>query len=251
VAVFGQLTSTRPADTTARGELVQRLRELVLDVRAFAARRDAYDAGDSRPLSARRADLEALVPVVEGRLPLVVRVDRASDIAAALDLAGELKLRLMILGGAEAWKVAARLASDKVPVLTGALDNIPSSFAALGQRQDNAALLQKAGVPLVIVGSPGDAFNVRNIRQEAGNAVSYGLGWEEALRAVTLAPAELFGVGAEVGSLAPGRDANVVVWSGDPFEFATIAEHVFIRGRDVKGPSRQDLLTDRYKKPGR
>jgi imidazolonepropionase-like amidohydrolase len=248
VAMFGQLSSAQGAGTSARGELVQRFRELVADVRAFAARREAYDAGDSRELSARRADLEAMVPVIEGRLPLVLDVNRAADIEMALDLAREFSLRIMILGGSEGWKVASRLAAEKVPVLTGALDNIPSSFATLGSRQENAGLLAKAGVPLVIVGTAGEAFNVRNIRQEAGNAVAYGLGWDAALRAVTLSVAEQFGVADRVGSLQTGRDANVVVWSGDPFEFATIAEHVFVRGRSVRRPSRQDELTEKYKR---
>ena len=247
VAMFGQLGSAEGAGTTARGELVQRFRELIADVRAFAARRDAYDAGNSRELSARRADLEAMIPVVEGRLPLVVAVNRAADIETALDLAREFALKIMVLGGAEAWKVSGRLAADKVPVLTGALDNIPSSFAALGSRQENAGLLAKAGVPLVIV-NPGETFNVRNIRQEAGNAVAYGLAWDAALRAVTLAVAEQFGVADRIGSLQPGRDANVVVWSGDPFEFASAAEHVFVRGRSVKRPSRQDELTEKYRR---
>jgi len=250
VAMFGQLGSAAGADTTARGELVQRFRELVADVRAFAARRDAYDAGNSRELSARRIDLEALVPVVEGRLPLVVSVDRASDIDTMLDLAAEFGLKVMVLGGAEAWKVADRLAALKVTVLTGGLDNIPSSFATLGTRQENAGLLARAGVPLVIVESPGDAFNVRNIRQEAGNAVAYGLAWDAALRAITLTPAEAFGVADRVGSLQPGRDANVVVWSGDPFEFSTTAEQVFVHGRSMKRPSRQDELTTKYKPRG-
>jgi imidazolonepropionase-like amidohydrolase len=248
VAMFGQLGSAEGAGASARGELVQRLRELIGDVRAFASRRDAYEAGNSRDLSARRADLEAMIPVAEGRLPLVLAVDRAADIEMALDLARELNLKIMILGGAEAWKVSSRLASEKVAVLTGGLDNIPSSFASLGQRQENAGLLAKAGVPLAILGSPGEAFNVRNIRQEAGSAVAYGLGWDAALRAVTLTVAEQFGVADRVGSLQPGRDANVVVWSGDPFEFATVAEHVFVKGRPVKRPSRQDELTEKYKR---
>jgi len=248
VAMFGQIGSAQGAGVSARGELVQRFRELIGDVRAFASRRDAYEAGNSRDLSARRADLEAMIPVVEGRLPLVLAVDRAADIEMALDLARELNLKIMILGGAEAWKVSSRLAAEKMAVLTGGLDNIPSSFASLGQRQENAGLLAKAGVPLVILGSPGEAFNVRNIRQEAGSAVAYGLGWDAALRAVTLTVAEQFGVADRVGSLQPGRDANVVVWSGDPFEFATVAEHVFVKGRTVKRPSRQDELTEKYKR---
>jgi imidazolonepropionase-like amidohydrolase len=181
----------------------------------------------------------------------MVAVDRASDIEAALALAAEYRLKLIISGGAEAWEVAPKLASAKVPVLTGAMNNIPSSFAALGTRQDNAALLRKAGVDVAIIGNAGggdeEAFNVRNLKYEAGNAVAYGLPWDEALRAVTLAPAELLGVADKVGSLRPGREANVVVWSGDPFEFSTRVEHVLVRGRESNEVTRQQMLMDRYR----
>ena len=130
------------------------------------------------------------------------------------------------------------------------MSNIPSSFATLNQRQENAALLTRAGIRLAIVGTAGTdvtRFNARNLKYEAGNAVAYGMSHDEALRAVTLTPAELFGLSDRIGSLQPGRDANVVVWSADPFEFSTRVEHVFIRGREVKEPSRQDLLIERYK----
>jgi imidazolonepropionase-like amidohydrolase len=127
------------------------------------------------------------------------------------------------------------------------MNNIPASFSSLGARQENAAMLRRAGVNVVLVGAGGEAFNVRNIRQEAGNAVAYGMSWDDALRAVTLGPAEAFGVAGQIGTLQPGRDANVVVWSGDPFEFSTRAEQVFIKGRDAKAPSRQDMLIERYK----
>jgi imidazolonepropionase-like amidohydrolase len=146
--------------------------------------------------------------------------------------------------------VADQLAAARVPVLTGAMNNIPQGFASLGNRQENAALLARAGVPVAIIGNAGggdeEAFNARNIRYEAGNAVAYGMRWEDALRAVTLTPAETFGVGERVGALAAGRDANIVVWSGDPFEFTTRAEHVLVRGRAVRDDTRQDQLTRRY-----
>jgi len=93
-----------------------------------------------------------------------------------------------------------------------------------------------------------DTHNSRNLRQQAGNAVSYGMTWEQALRAVTLSPAEIFGVADRYGSLEPGKVANVVVWSGDPFEFTTGVEHVFIRGREIPLKSRQTELLERYKK---
>src|SRR5712691_4688955 len=156
----------------------------------------------------------------------------------------------MIVGGAEAWLTADRLAAAQVPVLTGAMSNIPSSFATLNQRQENAGLLRHAGVRVALVATGGNdvtRFNARNLKYEAGNAVAYGMSHDDALRAVTLTPAELFGVSDRIGSLQPGRDANVVIWSGDPFEFSTQVEHVLIRGRELQEPSRQELLIERYK----
>ena len=190
-----------------------------------------------------------MIPVVRGALPLIVTADSRADIEAALDLAREYELRLIIAGGTEAWQVADRLAAARVPVMAGAMNNIPG-FSALGARQDNPALLRQAGVVVLLVGTGSDplTFNVRNITQEAGNAVAYGMDWNEALRSITQAPAEVFGIADRVGSLQPGRDANVVVWSGDPFEFGTRAEHVFIRGvAQQLGDSRQDQLIRRYR----
>jgi imidazolonepropionase-like amidohydrolase len=134
-------------------------------------------------------------------------------------------------------------------VMVGSMVNIPGSFATLGARQENPGLLRRAGVDVALIGtgSDPDAYNVRNIKQEAGNAVAYGMTWDDALRAMTLTPAELFGIADRYGSLQPGRVANVVVWSGDPFEFATRVEHVFVRGVPSMSPSRQDELMGRYK----
>ena len=137
----------------------------------------------------------------------------------------------MIAGGAEAWKIAPRLAAAHVAVITGAMNNIPETFDTLNQRQENAALLRRAGVEIALTGNAGggsdeDTFNVRNVKYEAGNAVAYGMSHDDALRAVTLGPATILGIADRVGSLAPGKDANVVAWSGDPFEFSTNVEHV-------------------------
>jgi imidazolonepropionase-like amidohydrolase len=228
-----------------------RLRELFEDTRAFQRNRAAYERAETRDYAASRKDLEAMIPVVNGQLPLIIATDKSSDIDAALMLAKEYGIKIIIGGGAEAWMVADKLAAAHVPVMTGAMNNIPNDFASLGTRQDNLALLRRAGVPVIIIGNSGngdeETFNVRNIRQEAGNAVAYGMTWDDALRAVTLAPAEIFGVSGRVGSLAAGRDADVVVWSGDPFEFTTRAEHVFVAGREYLEPNRQELLTERYK----
>lgn len=250
-AMVADLTNARGVGADSRGEMLLRLRELLDDARTYARRRTDFDRAQTRPFAASRLDLEALQPVLAGRLPLLVAVDKASDIQAVLKIAKDFGLKIVIGGGAEAWMVADELASAKVPVLTGAMNNIPSSFSTFGTRQENAAILRRAGVVVALIGNAGggdeDAFNVRNVRYEAGNAVAYGMTWDDALRAVTLAPAQIFGVADRVGTLEPGKVANVVVWSGDPFEFATRAEHVIVHGKEYHDVSRQDMLTQRYK----
>jgi imidazolonepropionase-like amidohydrolase len=251
VAMVAEIGDPQSVGLGSRGELIVKLRELLEDTKFFQTHRDAFDRAQTRPFSASRLDLEAMIPVVEGKLPLLVSVDRASDIDAAMRLAREYNVKLMISSAAEGWMIADKLAAARIPVLTGAMNNIPAGFAALGQRQENAGLLRKAGVQVALIGNAGggdeEAFNVRNLKQEAGNAVSYGMTWDDALRAVTLAPAELFGAADRVGSLRPGLEGNVVVWSGDPFEFTTRAEHVFVRGREYTEKTRQDLLIERYR----
>ena len=238
------------AGLSARAEVLGRLREFLDDTRQYARRRAEFERAATRDFSASRLDLEAMIPVVEGRMPLIMQVDRASDIENALRIASEFNLRLIIAGGAEAWMVADKLAAARVPVMIGAMNNIPGSFNTLGSYQEAAGLLRRAGVDVILINdsgvSDGQGFNVRNIKQEAGNAVAYGMSWDDALRAVTSVPARVFGVSDRYGTLEAGKVANVVVWSGDPFEFSSRAEHVFVRGREITTPSRQDLLQRRY-----
>ena len=251
IAMIAQVQNSGGAGVGARGELIVRLRELIEDTRAFARNRAAFERAETREFAASRLDLLAMIPVVEGRVPLLVVADKATDIDAALRIARENNLKLIIGGGAEAWMLADRLAAARVPVLTGAMNNIPGGFTTLGQLQENSGLLRRAGVQVVLIGNAGngdeETFNVRNIKQEAGNAIAYGMSWDDALRAVTLTPAEVFGVADRIGSLQTGRDANVVIWNGDPFEFASVAENVFVRGREFPEMDRQQLLTERYK----
>jgi imidazolonepropionase-like amidohydrolase len=247
VAMVGELTQ----GTDTRGEQYEHLRAVLADAKVYGLRKVAYDNGAIRPLAASREDLEALAPVVAGTMPLIVTANRVSDIRAALGIAKQFGLKLVIEGGAEAWEAAKELAAAHVPVMAGAMNNIPNSFSSLGHRQENLALLRAAGVQVVIIGDGGglgeDNYNARNVRYEAGNAVAYGMKWDDALKAITMAPAEVLGVSDRVGSLQVGREGDVVVWSGDPFEFATVAEHVYVRGVENLARTRQDELTDRYK----
>ena len=250
----GMVANLGPAygqNFTPRAETLNRLREILEDTRVYRTRRADYERAQTRQLVLSKIDMDALVPVLEGRVPLIVDVDRASDIETAMRIAREYNIRLIVMGGAEAWMLADRLAAARIPVLTGAMNNIPTQFATLGQRQENAGLLAKAGVAVTLIGNAEggstDAFTARNVRYEAGNAVAYGMEYNAALRAITLTPAEIFGVADQVGSLATGKRADVVIWSGDPFEFSSHAEHVFVNGVQSSTPTREDLLESRYK----
>jgi imidazolonepropionase-like amidohydrolase len=248
--MVAQVDDDESAKVGAKGELFGRLRELLEDTKAYAHRKTEFERAQTRRFVATRRDLEAMIPVVEGREPITIAAENASDIDAALVIAKDFGLKLVIAGGSEAWRVADRLAAAKVPVLTGAMNNIPQTFSSLGARQENAGLLRKAGVDVAIIGNAGggdeELFNVRNIRYEAGNAVAYGMTWDDAFRGITLAPAEIYGVADKIGSLRPGREGNVVIWSGDPLELSSRAEQVFVRGKKTDAPSRQDLLAKRY-----
>ena len=229
----------------SRAGVADRLRRAFRDALLYERRRADFNRAQMPPLPESPPDLEALLPMLHGQEALIANANRRSDIETALRLAREFKLKLVLAGAQEAWQIAAELARADVPVLVEPLDNIPS-YDALGVRYENAGLLAKAGVKIALLET--DTHNSRNLRQEAGNAVAYGMSWEQALRAVTLSPAEIFGVADRYGSLEAGKVANVVVWSGDPFEFTTGVEHVLIRGKEIPLKSRQTELLERYRK---
>lgn len=229
----------------SRAGAVRRIREALEDARLLRARATQFEENRLRGLSASRLDLLALLPVIERRVVLSVRAHRASDIRTALRLAREESLRLVIEGGAEAWKVAPELAAAKVPVVLKPTWNLPSSFEMLGARSDAAALLDAAGVTVVIGSS--ETHNARTVRQEAGTAAAWGLPRERAIAAITSAPAAVFGVEDRVGRLAAGTLADLVVWSGDPLELSTEPELVLIGGVEVPRRSRQTELLERYR----
>lgn len=234
----------------SRAAALAKLREVLADAQVFRTRKQAYERAQSRPFAAHPLDLEALAPVLSGSIPFTLSAERASDILAAVDLARAYKLRVVVVGGSEAWKVADELAAAKIAVVLQPSRNLPSSFDALGARLDAAALLAAAGVPLAI-GHLDDSHNLRNLTQEAGIAVAHGLPYETALRAITLEPARVYGMDASHGSVAVGKVANLVVWDGDPLEHRARPLHVLIRGRAIPLVSRQTLLRDRYRDLGR
>lgn len=187
--------------------------------------------------------------VVAGKLPLAIQTNRESDIREAAVLAQEFGIKVIIVGGAEAWRAADVLAAAKVAVVLDPLANLPFAFDQLAARQDNAAILTRAGVPVAFGMAGGMIHMTYNagmaLREGAGISVANGLTYAEALRAVTVNPLSIWGRGG--GTLAAGSDADLVVWDGDPLEPATNAVAVIIEGRQASTRSRQDLLAERYK----
>jgi imidazolonepropionase-like amidohydrolase len=229
----------------SRAATLAHLRRVLDDARFYGRNKRAHERRAMRDLAAHPSDLEALQPVLAGRIPLMIGANRVSDILAALKLAEDYRIEISIRGGAEAWKVAEQLAKAKVPVMVTPSSNLPRNFDALASRLENAALLSKAGVEVVIA-DMGEVHNVRNLAQEAGIAVAYGMDWEAALSALTLNVARAYGMDDRYGSIAKGKLANVVVWPGDPFELEHWPDSVYIRGKAIPMRSRQTILRDRY-----
>lgn len=175
-----------------------------------------------------------------------VDVDRASDIRQLLKWSKQKGVKVAIVGGAESWKLAPELAAAKVPVFVDPLANLPSSFDEIGASLETAAKLRAAGVEVSFAQSGDGSHNARKVRQLAGNAVANGLPWEDGLKGLTSVPADALGVGDQLGRIAPGQRADLVLWTGDPLEVSSVAAQVWLDGRAIPMRSRQTELRDRY-----
>jgi imidazolonepropionase-like amidohydrolase len=222
------------------------LRRLFADVRYYERNEARIVRGESRDLIAGPMQLNALRPVLKKKIPLVVRVDRASDIAATIKFAEEQKIRIIIRGGAESWMVAGPLAARNIPVILRPSNQRPSNFERLAARDDLATILHANRVPIIL--TAGGYFQESNrLRQEGGIAVAHGLPHQVAIQSMTQTPAKAFGL-PEMGVVAPGKLANLVLWSSDPFEIDSVAEQVWIEGREQNLDTRQKKLARRYLK---
>ncbi len=233
------------------------LKNALFEVRAYGRNPGGFlDRGKDAFLT--RADAEALVPVVEGRMPLLVHAERASDILVLLNLKREMPaLKLVLVGASEGWTVAREIAAAGVPVIANALTDLPENFEQLAATQSNIGRMTAAGV-LVGIGTlnQDEARQARWEKQFAGNLVALtrvpgatGLDWGAAFAAITSKPAEALGMGGEFGSLKPGRHGDVVIWDGDPLELGTRAVSVFIDGVEQPLDSRWTKLRQRYLTP--
>lgn len=195
----------------------------------------------------RNLKLEALGPYVSGEKPFLVRADTERDIrdAVAFFVDGQ-KQRMVLVGADEAWKVASFLAEKKVPVIIGPTQALPrSDDDPYDATMAAPAVLHAAGVTFAL--STYNSSDVRNLPYEIGTAVGFGLPRDVALRAITLAPAQILGLDALVGSIEPGKVANLVVTRGDPLEIRSTVTHVFVKGVPVSLQTRHTTLYEKYK----
>jgi imidazolonepropionase-like amidohydrolase len=220
------------------------LRELLEDARDYGAHRRDYDGNRIRHLSGTRADLEALQPVLAGKVPVVVQADRVSDLRATIALAKSFGLKVIFTGAAEGWLIAEELASARTPVILDARTDLPINFDAIASRSDNAALLAAAGVKVMFT-PMGDAHFARTLPQAAGNAVAFGLPYPEAIKAISSNVADAFGL--DGGRLSNGARGDVVLWSGDPLETSSRPVAMWIGGKQVPLTNRQTALFRKYR----
>ncbi|HEY2068526.1 MAG TPA: amidohydrolase family protein [Rhizomicrobium sp.] len=234
--------------TNSRPDIWVKFREVLDDAREYWSQRGGYHRpGGARDQRSARVDLEALGPVIQGKEPLIVHVERASTIRQILAYAQANKLKLIIAGGGEAWMVAKELAAAHVPVVIDNDLNLPGSFSDLGATLKGAARLDAAGVTVVFQPqNDNPAQYARTLTQIAGNAVGNGMPWDHALAAITRNPAAVWGIDANYGTLEPGKDADVVVWDGDPLNLAAPTA-LFIKGQPIALVSRQTKLRERYR----
>ncbi len=190
------------------------------------------------------AEDKIMAKVLKGDMPLLISVSRASDIVELIKVKQQFGVNIVLNGAQDAVVVKDRIAKAGIPVIISAMDNLPGSFDSLHASLNNAGILEKAGVKVLLTVGGDASHNVYQLRYDAGNAVSYGMSQQGALKAMTSNVADVFGINA--GSLEVGKAADIVMWSNDPFELSSHVNKMFINGVEVSTESRQDKLRERY-----
>jgi len=185
-----------------------------------------------------------MAKVLKGEMPVLISVSRAADIVELIKVKQQFGINIVLNGVQDAVVVKDRIAKAGIPVIISAMDNLPGSFDSLNASLNNAGILEKVGVKVLLTVGGDASHNVYQLRYDAGNAVSYGMSQQGALKAMTSNVADVFGINA--GSLEVGKAADVVMWSNDPFELSSHVNKMFINGVEVSTESRQDKLRERY-----
>ncbi len=229
-----------------RDRQVEALKKKFEDAQAYLKAKEAAAADKSLPARSVDLGLEALIPVIKGEVPIFVSANGEKEIRGALELADKYKLKLIISGGDDAIKVAKELKEKNIPVILGGVLELPDGEdSPYDEAFTRAGELQKAGIKIAF--STGDASNVRLLPYHAGTAAAFGLPKEEALKGVTLYPAQIFGVDKLVGSIEVGKLANLVLTDGDILEHRTRIKQMFIDGRPVDPSNKHVRLYEKFK----
>jgi imidazolonepropionase-like amidohydrolase len=240
---------------STRMGLAAQLRQAFLDAQDYKQKLADYEkkkseaTGDDKDKKAptppkRDLKLEALLPYVDGKRPIVLAAQEGSDLETAVALAREFNLKFVLNHISHSQKILDYVVSLKAPVIVGPIYEDPKPEERYDAVYRLPAMLQQRGVKIVFASY--DAHNVRNLPYAAGYATAFGLPRDEALKAITLNAAEVWGVADQLGSLDAGKTANVVVASGDPLDVKTDVKQVFIAGREIPMTNRQTMLRDQY-----
>ncbi len=220
---------------------VEQLADWLEQARHYAQSAEKAPAGSFE----RDLKLEALVPVINGQMPVLVIADRARDIRSAVEFFDKQHVRMILAGGTEAWKVKDLLRSRSVPViLRPTLGEPPEEDDPYDRLMTQPAELMAAGVKIAF-GSFDNSF-ARRLGQQAANAVAHGLSYEDGLKAVTLYPAQIFGLDSQLGTIETGKVASLIVTNGDPLELTTEVKYLFIKGQPTSMDNRHKDLYEKY-----
>ena len=239
-------TRSEEEQKRSREEAVQAIRDAFDDARAYWKARGA-EGQAGVPRHDRDVKWEAMGKALRGEIPVMFHADALAQIHAVLRFADEQKLKKVILvGGYDAWRVADELKARDIAVIAGEPLALPSrGYEAYDYGMALAAKLQAAGVRFC-VSDGGGSSNARNLGYHAAMAAAFGLPREEALKSITLYPAQILGVGDRLGSIEPGKIADLIVTTGDPLEFSTQVEQVYINGKATSMETRQTRLFHKY-----
>lgn len=246
-ALFNPQQSSLTEAITTRDRQLEQLRKVMRDAEAYGRAQDAYARDKSLPRPEQNVMLASLVQYVRGERPVIFRASRESEIRGAVSFAEELRLKFIILGGNEAWKMTGFLREHNVPViLTNTLDLPSREDDAYDVNYASAAKLQQAGVRFCISTGSSGQF-VRNLPFYAGMSAAFDLPPTEALKAVTLYPAQMMNLANQMGSIEVGKMANLVITDGDLLDARTHVRHLFINGRKLPLTSRHTELYEQFK----
>lgn len=224
---------------------IKELKKIFADARAYADAKDAREKDPSLPRQDLDLKLEALYPVIRGEMPVAILAATERDIRAAIKFADEEKIKMILSAAVEAYKVADELKAKNIPVLVGQVIRMPEhTDDPYDMAYANAGILSKAGVKVAF--ETFDSAHVRDLPYNAGMAAAFGMPKEEALKAVTIYPAQIWGMADKIGSIETGKIANLIVTDGDPLEIRTQIKYLFIGGKELPLTSRHTELYEKY-----